>query len=308
MTEREQENLVTQDLIYGLALSPMFADDETCFAARKSGLYGSNDGGQTWCNLYDTLEITSTLTTSALGVSPNFVNDTLLLAGIKGGILRTVDNGQNWRVMLFPPPAPLITCVTWSPSFTQDGIGLVGTFEDGIFCSTDRGEQWAAWNFGLLDLGVYAIVMSPNFGTDQVVFAGTESGIFRSVNGGRSWRGVPFPPEAAPVVSLTVLGGGEVLAGTEADGLFHSSDEGQTWERLAPDMIQGVVSAILPRFPDPDSVTLLLDSRILRSPDGGQTWHIWAELDETAMAVAGSPDMGILLVGTANGQITQLSS
>lgn len=307
MTELEHNNLVTQDVIYGLALSPAFADDEICYAARQSGLYHSEDGGQTWHNLYDTLQITSPLTTSALGVSPNFAQDSLVLAGIKGGILRTVDDGQHWRVMLFPPPPPLLTTIAWSPNFVQDGIVLVGTFEDGIFCSTDRGEQWAAWNFGLLDLSVYAIAMSPDFAADQVILAGTESGIFRSANGGRSWRAIPFPPEAAPVVSLEVLADGRLLAGTETDGLFHSGDGGQTWDRLAPSVIEGVVNAILPRFPDDSAITILLDSRVMYSPDGGHTWNTWAELDETPVALAGSPQTGMLLVGTAGGEIVRFS-
>jgi photosystem II stability/assembly factor-like uncharacterized protein len=208
---------------------------------------------------------------------------------------------------LFPPPAPLITAFAWSPNFTQDGTILAGTFEDGLFCSTDRGEQWAAWNFGLLDLSVYAIAMSPDFAADQVVFVATESGIFRSANGGRSWRAVPFPSDSVPVVSLVTLGNDKILAGTDADGLFHSGDGGYTWDRLAAGAIEGVVNAILPRFPDSNSITILLDSRIVRSPNGGQTWHIWAEIDESATAIAGSPQTGTLFVGTVNGQIVRLS-
>jgi photosystem II stability/assembly factor-like uncharacterized protein len=307
MTDIEPEPPVIQDLIYGLALSPTFADDGICFAARTSGLLRSDDGGQTWRSFYDTLELSASLTTSAVAVSPNFAHDSLVLAGVKGGILRTVDDGRNWRVMLFPPPAPLITTIVYSPNFAQDGIALVGTFEDGIFCSTDRGLHWAAWNFGLLDLSVYGIAFSPDIATDQAVFAGTESGIFRSANGGRSWRAVPFPTDVAPVVSLAVLDGGEILAGTEANGLFCSADSGHTWTRQAADTIPGVVNAILPRFPDRASITILLDDRILCSPDGGRTWELWARLDQSAVAIAGSASSGVLFAGAAEGRILQFS-
>lgn len=65
--------------------------------------------------------------------------------------------------------------------------------EDGIFRSANRGERWSPWNFGLLDLNVLALAISPCFESDETIFAGTESGIFRSTNGGRAWREADFP-------------------------------------------------------------------------------------------------------------------
>jgi hypothetical protein len=76
--------------------------------------------------------------------------------------------------------------------------------EDGVLRSWDRGISWAGWNFGLLDLNVYALAISPEFRADETLFVGVESGVFRSGNGGRAWRETAFPMEAGPVLSLAI--------------------------------------------------------------------------------------------------------
>jgi photosystem II stability/assembly factor-like uncharacterized protein len=258
--------------------------------------------------MYDTLNQGKSLLTTAVVVSPNFGHDRLILAGAKGGIMRTDDDGKNWRAMLFPPPAPLITTMVASPNFAQDGLVLVGTAEDGVFCSTDYGMHWKARNFGLLDLSVFSIALSLHFSDDQTAYAGTESGLFKSTNGGRSWRAVPFPTSATPVISLAVLGQC-IFAGTEAHGLYASSDDGQTWERQDAAAIPNMVNAILPHFPDSqDDVTLLLDTKILTSYDQGRTWSLWVDLGQPASVIAASAPAHAALVGTISGHIWRVQA
>jgi len=295
--------LAGDSLIYSLAIAPEAAGNRLWLAARQSGLYRSDDAGQTWHSLYDHLPVKQALLTSAVLLSPNFGTDGLLLAGVKGGILRTTDRGENWRVMLFPPPAPLITTLVASPDFANDGILLAGTAEDGIFYSNARGMQWAAWNFGLLDLSVYCIGMSPAFKDNQLVYAGTETGLLQSTNAGRTWRALPFPIDLAPVVSLLVDGEGRIYAGTEEHGLQCSADEGRTWERLVPAAIPAVVNAIAADFPSPGAMTVLLESQAMASTDGGRHWRLMADFKQPVTALAAGTDAGLCLVGTATGEI-----
>ena len=64
------------------------------------------------------------------------------------------------------------------------------------------------------------------FQDDQTVFVGTESGIFKSHNGGLGWIEVNFPLEYAPVLSLALSPrfsqDNSILVGTENAGLFSS--------------------------------------------------------------------------------------
>jgi hypothetical protein len=168
---------------------------------------------------------------------------------------------------------------------------LAATVEDGVFRSGDRGSRWESWNFGLLDLDVYCIAISPAFGDplgssgDETLYVGTETGIFRSTNGGRAWREVDFDINLAPVLSLAIspdyARDGCLYAGTESHGLYRSVDRGRTWERVGETVpsLAGVpaqsISAILlsPEYPAKPQLLAMLASALLVSRDGGTTWE-----------------------------------
>jgi photosystem II stability/assembly factor-like uncharacterized protein len=296
-----------EDFVYGLVVSPAFARDGVCFAARRSGLYRSDDGGVTWRSTYDSLDLQAPLATTAVAVSPDFESSPYVLAGTQGGFLRSTDGGENWQVVMLPPPPPLISTLAISPDFAQDGTVLAGTMEDGVFRSANRGSDWSRWNFGLLDLNVLCMVISPNFAQDEMLLVGTESGIFRSANGGRAWREVDFPIDYAPVLSLALSpanGGGDALiVGTEAHGVFYSSASKE-------EAVNGIV--LSPEFPTKPQILAALSERLLVSRDGGQSWADWKAglIVEQGISVVVAPyglDQGVeLLVGTMEGQVLKI--
>jgi photosystem II stability/assembly factor-like uncharacterized protein len=307
-----------QDVVYALAASPNFEEDGICFAARASGLLRSEDGGHSWQNAYASLELEAPLATAAVAISPNFETDRSVFAGAAGGILRSMDGGHTWHVAILPSPPPFVSDLVVSPNFARDGTLLAGTLEDGIFRSGNRGEHWAAWNFGLLDLNILCIAISPDYANDETLFVGTESGIFRSTNGGRAWREVDFSPDLAPVLSLAISPNyatdGVLFAGTESHGLFHSRDRGHTWERPGKGAVADTVNGILlsPEFPAKSDLLMLLANGLGISRDGGHSWLNWkAELPiEGGLASVVAPqglDPGApLLVGLANGEVVRV--
>jgi photosystem II stability/assembly factor-like uncharacterized protein len=268
MTNQQFDQLQAQDMIYAMART-----GDLSFVARASGLYRSTNGGASWQPAYQTIDIDveQPLVTTAAAAHGQMV-----FAGVRGAILRSSNGGTDWFSAVLPPPAPLVSVLATSPNFEEDGHVVAGTAEDGVFVSTDRGLRWLPWNFGLLDLNVYAIAYSPTFTSDQTIYIGTESGIFRSKNGGRAWRPLPFPMDAAPVISLCFAPGDpadrRLLAGTEAHGLYASDDDGATWSHILPDLVSGAVNAIM-GGPDVADLSLLLDNELLVSKDGGMSWQ-----------------------------------
>ena len=79
--DRGAGEALTEDYVYALAASPSFAQDGICFAARRSGLYRSDDGGITWRSAYGSLDLEVPLTTLAVAVSPAFESDRSVFAG-----------------------------------------------------------------------------------------------------------------------------------------------------------------------------------------------------------------------------------
>ena len=272
------------DTVYALA----GAADGACFAACSSGLYRSRDFGASW----KLQAVSQEQVTTAVALSPAFASDRSLFAAVKGGILRSSDAGDTWFTTGFPAPPPLFSSLLVSPNFERDGVLLAGTLEDGVFASNDRGVHWQPWNFGLFDLNVLSLAISPHWCDDETVYAGAETGLYRSGNGGRAWRFTAFPSDSAPVLSLMIAtdhdsGGSKLFAGCESHGLLASCDQGETWRRLAAESLPVALNQLaLRRNSDGDSALYAMgDDGIMRSDDHGETWvALWQTEDApTAM-------------------------
>ncbi|MFC1996328.1 hypothetical protein ACFLXI_01810 [Chloroflexota bacterium] len=297
------QNNIPQEYLYGLAASPDFLNDGVLFAAKQSGLYRSTDHGQNWIYAYDSLGLETFLPTTALALSPNYSGDQTVFAAVEGNILRSTDGGQSWVYTELVEPAPLVSVLGISPNFSEDGLLLAGTLDDGIVRSTTRSATWHRWNFGLLDPHIYALA----FSLDGTILAGAESGIYRSTNRGRAWREVDFPMDLAPVINLAASGEA-IFAGTEENGLYISKDGGNIWTKLAPDTIQGAVIQVLV---DGTDVLAVLEDGVWFSGDQGKSWDLRKDFDaEKSISYVAAPlghsTSSPLWVGLFTGEIIKI--
>lgn len=161
-------------------------------------------------------------------------HDDTWIVGSNGDIAFSRDGGQSWQLAHLPVKARVLGLAT-SPDFERDGIALAATAEDGVLRSADHGVSWHAWNYGLLDLGINAIAISPNFGEDTTCFAASDYAVFMSINGGRAWQELPVPMEAGPFTSLalaTNTGKTTLYAGTEGNALWGAVAPFETWQQV----------------------------------------------------------------------------
>jgi photosystem II stability/assembly factor-like uncharacterized protein len=142
-----------------------------------------------------------------------------------------------------------------------------------------------------------AIVAHPS--EPHTVFAGGDTGLFVSHDGGATWKRIGSQGEVPTIWSLAIdpRDPRVLFAGTRPAGVYRSRDGGQRWERLAVDIAKEcsigtpfVTSVMV----DPDDQRTMwagveIDG-VFRSRDGGDTWtHVETGLydpDIHAMAIA----------------------
>jgi len=317
MNQSERTNTPTQhDQVYALVASSNFAHDGCCYAGRASGMYISPDTGKTWVPMYDSLGLTTPLSTLSVAIADEGEAQQTIFAGVAEGVLRSSDLGKRWQRSLFPAPPPIVAALAISPNFSDDGLVLAATLEEGIYRSSDRGQHWASANFGLLDLNVLALLISPNFNQDEMVFAATSSGIFRSTNAGLAWRETGFPPEDAPILSLAYFLGVEgaeksLYAGTETSGLFVSHDDATTWMPIAEGKFTEPINCLLVPYTQLPENRLLVATgvQLQLTQDGGRNWFNLSrdlKMDEGISAICAPGELEPskpILVGGLNGEI-----
>jgi photosystem II stability/assembly factor-like uncharacterized protein len=154
-----------------------------------------------------------------------------------------------------------------------------------------QGETWQPC--GLQGETVLALEVTGS-GAERAVYAETRTGLWRyaatdstshALCGGQSWRhvdaGLPVTPLGGPALAAwrTVPGraaGFYALTGAgTARQIFRSDDGGDTWQLIgpAPGQLERPPMVVLAGANGaPDSITLVGDSRVQRSTDGGQTW------------------------------------
>jgi photosystem II stability/assembly factor-like uncharacterized protein len=290
------------------------------FACCASGLYRSTDAGQTWHNVTESLRTalqpSGQIPTTAIAASPEFAQDRTLFTAVGGLVLRSEDAGEHWIASEVARPVPIISTLAVSPAFEKDGIIAVGTIEDGFFRCADRGAHWTPWNFGLLDLSTSCLSMSPDFQKDETLFLGTQSGLFRSTNGGRAWREIPLPTGDDPILSVALSAAfardGVMFAGTEYGILLKSGNGGHHWQPIheAPDTPIGAI-VLDADYPDTPRILLNTGARLSLSRDGGATWfdqNVEQLSGEVSAVIApwGLGEGATIVVGFVGGKICRL--
>jgi photosystem II stability/assembly factor-like uncharacterized protein len=164
---------------------------------------------------------------------------------------------------------------------------------------------------------VYALASLPGFQPGEVgyAFAGLNSGLQRTADGGQNWQDAlaglnlsePLPVTTL-AVSPDVLHDGLVFAGTSG-GIFKSGDSGETWKAvlLPPPAPMVSAMAISPNFAQDSTLFAgTMEDGIFVSQDAGVRWTAWnfGLLDLAVMCLGISPNFAVdetLFAGTETG-------
>lgn len=105
---------------------------------------------------------------------------------------------------------------------------IASSWGGGIFRSENKGDNWTVINNGLSDPRVFTI-----FSTNQIYFAGTESGLYKSVNNGELWDKISIPGGGGPTTCISVSSRdlATLYIGIKWKGIYKSTNGGLTWEQ-----------------------------------------------------------------------------
>lgn len=142
---------------------------------------------------------------------------------------------------------------------------------------------------------------------DGHILAGTKAGLFRSTDGGESWRRVIGGP-ADPAIVALAASGSDIFTSSEGGRLYRSEDGGTTWPEVVgwAGLGIGVAIALSPAYADDGTLFIATADGPLRSQDRGESWELstFGLLDVDTLCLAISPDFATdetLWAGTAFG-------
>lgn len=292
----------------------MARPNEYYFGAVGGGLWKSTDGGTTWDPVTD-----GALTSSSVGAvavceaDPDVVylgTGEVQFRGTMGagdGVYASRNGGRDWthvglaaetgqqaisRIRVHPTD-----CRTVYAAVLGDPYGPNQT--RGVFRSRDGGGTWERVLFRNDHTGAADLFLDPS--DPRVIYAtlwdvrrspwgaetGTDSGIFKSTDGGDTWRelthnpGLPTSRIGKVGITLSAARPRRVYTVIEADlkesaGVFRSDDGGATWIRTSGHHGLNSRAEYYTRIhADPknaDRIYVLVDD-ILRSDDGGYTYQ-----------------------------------
>ncbi len=227
-----------------------------------------------------------------------------------GGVWKTVDAGVTWKPVsdgFFGGSIGAVAVSQADPNVVYAGTGektVRGNVShgDGMWKSVDAGKSWS--HIGLKDSRhiprvrihprnpdlAYAAVLGHLFGPSQ------ERGVYRTINGGKSWERILFANENAGAIDLIldptnprVLYAStwrvrrtpySLESGGEGSALWKSTDGGDTWKNLSaskgiPKGPLGIIG-ITVSSSNPQNLYAIIEAAeggVFRSKDGGETWE-----------------------------------
>jgi photosystem II stability/assembly factor-like uncharacterized protein len=206
----------------GLAVNP--TNPRQVFVAGHDILQVSAEGGSTWQPVAHNLP-----GTDIHGFAMSQDDPSRLYAFVVGhGLFRSDDEGRSWTMRSDHLPGDVMALAT--AGGTPETV-YAGSMRLGVLKSADGGKTWVPSNAGLGSTSVMALAVHPI--NRQVLFVGTEDGLYRSDDAAASWRKLPFPGEHAVALAVSPSSP-EVVMAIEfvrpGEGLvYRSDDSGQTW-------------------------------------------------------------------------------
>lgn len=181
-----------------------------------------------------------------------------------GGLWKTVDAGQRWKNIsdgfFEMGSVGAVAVSTYNTNVIYVGMGehaprgVMTSYGDGVYKSTDAGKTWK--HMGLKDTQhISRIIIHPKnpdivyvAAQGQLYGPNKERGIYKSIDGGKTWKNTLFVNELTgaselsmdahyPEIMYAAMWEHQrkphmVISGGKGSGLYKSTDAGETWTEM----------------------------------------------------------------------------
>jgi len=229
-------------ILSNITVSDFAIDPQDTKIIYASGIAGQNgkiikslDGGTTWVDMYTEASRNNAVTTISLHRSSN---QTVLAGLFSGQLIRSEDAGKTWQAT--KDLANRIISVRVSANSTAYALSQTR----GLYKSTDAGVTWTAQT----EMLISDVLTNPGqalsgvtgfwyIGLDEkqpnVVYLGTDQGLFRSVNDGVTWSFLALPVKSGSLrvsaVSVNPSNSNNIFASIGFT-VFESLNGGVSWQ------------------------------------------------------------------------------
>ncbi len=275
----------------------------------NGGVWKTDDFGRTWKPIFDK---ESTGSIGDIAVSPSNPNVIYVGSGeglhrpdlaIGDGMFKSVDGGNNWkhiglsdaqqvgRVVIHPTNPDVVFAAVLGHPYGANEMR-------GVYRTKDGGANWEKVLFINRNTGAIQIEFDPTNPEilyadmwehregpwENASFSGTNSGLYKSMDGGTTWKkltnGLPTAAQGLGRIGfgISYSNSKRIFATVDAreqGGIYRSDDGGESWKLVNTDRrIWGRGSdfaeiRIHPKNPD---VVFAANTASYRSSDGGLTW------------------------------------
>ncbi len=188
---------------------------------------------QSWDNPWDVGAMSNYNTVTSLAESP--LQEGLIYAGTDDGIIQvTEDGGQNWRKIetgsIKGVPSTAFINDVRADLFDANTVYLCldnhkyGDFKPYILKSTDRGRSWSSISSNIPDRTLIWRLVQDHVNKD-LIFVGTEFGIYVTVDGGGNWTRLEGGVPTIPFRDITIQRRENDLVGASFGRSFYVLDD-----------------------------------------------------------------------------------